>query len=273
MLCERQNIMIRAGVSTASLYPMVTEQALNELAIRGVDCVEIFLNSDCELKKDFINGLKSTLDSFNISVSSIHPYTCGIEPMMFFTQYPRRFLDILDYYKKYFEIMNLLGAKIFVFHGNKPQNAFPEEQYFERFKGLSDLGKTFGITVAQENVARCSSGNLDFLKRMAQALENDAKFVLDTKQAVRKGYNPYEFVEALNNKIVHIHISDFGDKGDCLLVGQGNLDFNNFLKKLTFCSYTGSIILELYSNGYKNVDELIDNYVYIKKNIKNVCGN
>ena len=262
--------MIRAGVSTASLYPMITEKALSELAVRKVDCVEIFINSNCELEKSFLNHLKTITKSYGIKVSSIHPYTCGIEPMMFFTQYPRRFLDILDYYKKYFDAMNLLGADIFVFHGNKPQNIFPDEMYFERYNGLYELGKSFGITVAQENVARCTSGNCDFLKKMINALGDSAKFVLDTKQAVRMGINPYDMVDLLGDRIAHIHLSDFDEKNDCQLVGKGKLNFVNFINKLKVYSYTGSIILELYSNGYSDVDELVCNFDLINETI-NIC--
>ncbi len=256
--------MITAGVSTASLYPKYTEEALYELAVRGVDLVEIFLNSDCELKNPFIDELKIILDSHGMNVSSIHPYTCGIEPLMFFTQYPRRFFDILDYYKKYFEIMNKLGAKIFVFHGNKDVNNFPDELYFERYQKLYQLGCEFGVTVAQENVARCTGGSLEFLKKMIEQLGDEAKIVFDTKQAVRRGYDPYDFLHAVGKNISHIHISDYGDKGDCLLVGEGKLDFVNFVKELNNYSYTGSIILELYSHCYKEYDDLSRNLAYFR---------
>lgn len=262
--------MISAGISTACLYPRLTEDALLELAKRGVDLVEIFINSDCELKPIFVNELKTIINTYGVKVSSIHPYTCGIEPMMYFTQYQRRFLDILDYYKKYFQAMNILGAEFFVFHGNKDQNLFPNDLYFERYEKLFDLGKEFGITVAQENVSRCSSGNLEFLKIMSKALGEKAKFVLDTKQAVRKGYNPYEFIDALGNKIVHIHISDHGEKGDCLLINDGILQIDNFVKQLKLHSFTGSIILELYSDGYADIDDLTANLSYIKNTIKQI---
>ncbi|MFA5658719.1 MAG: sugar phosphate isomerase/epimerase [Oscillospiraceae bacterium] len=263
--------MITSGISTASLYPKYTEDALYELAVRGVDLVEIFLNSDSELKKPFIDELKIILDGHGTNVSSIHPYTCGIEPLMFFTQYERRFLDILDYYKKYFEIMNQLGAKIFVFHGNKDVNVFPDDKYFERFQKLCQVGREFGITVAHENVARCSGGSLDFLKNMIAALGDDAKIVFDTKQAVRRGYDPYLFMSEIYKNIAHIHISDYSEKGDCLLIGEGKLNFNKFIEKLNEYSYTGSIILELYSYCYTTYDELSQNLSYFRGIIENSC--
>lgn len=263
--------MITSGISTACLYPNLLENSLYELAIRDVDLVEIFFNTHSELSPDFVRQIKSIIDNYGMKVSSIHPYTCGIEPMMFFTEYERRFLDILDYYKKYFEVMNMLGAKVFVFHGNKIQNKVTNDLYFSRYQGLYDLGKTFGITVAQENVARCTAGDLDFLINMSDALGDSAKFVLDTKQAVRRGYNPYDFIDKLGNKIVHIHISDYGEKGDCLPVGEGNLEFANFVNKLKDNSFAGSIILELYRSGYNKYDELADNLIFMRKILNTVC--
>jgi len=263
--------MIKSGVSTACLYPRVVEDCLYQLAIRGVDHVEIFFNTHSELEFDFIKNLKKIIDEYKMTVSSIHPYTCAIEPTMFFTQYPRRFLDILDYYKKYFEIMNILGAKIFVFHGNKVQNVFPNDEYFERYLKLYKVGQEFGITVAQENVSRCTSGDLSFLKEMSNALGNCAKFVFDTKQAIRREYNPFDFLDVLQEKIIHIHLSDHGKNGDCLLIGEGDMNFNEFVAKLKKYSFTGSIILELYSNGYKKIDDLSDNLSYFRNIIEKHC--
>ena len=121
---------------------MNLEDALYKLAVNNIDCVEIFINTHSEMEKSFVDKIKSILQEYDMTVSSIHPYTCGIEPMMFFTQYERRFFDILDYYKKYFELMNILGAKTFIFHGNKLQNSFPDNQYFERYLRLYETGKS-----------------------------------------------------------------------------------------------------------------------------------
>lgn len=260
--------MIEAGVSTASLYPLYTENALKELAERNVKLVEIFLNSSSELEKSYVNELKKVIDEYGIKVSSIHPYSCCAEPFMFFTQYQRRFLDILDYYKKYFEVMNILGAKILVFHGNNVNNMFPKNQYFERYNMLYEEGKKAGIIVAQENVSRCNSGSLDFDIEMIKQLGDNAKFVLDTKQAVRRGYDPIYFFKKIAKNVVHMHISDYGEKGDCLLVGDGELDVVNLFNILKKYYYSGGIILEVYTNCYNEYDELSDNLHFIQKKLE-----
>ena len=106
---------------------------------------------------------------------------------------------------------------------------------------------------------------------ITDALGNCAKFVFDTKQAVRKEYNPFDFLDVLQEKIIHIHLSDHGKNGDCLLIGEGDMNFNEFVAKLKKYSFTGSIILELYSNGYKKIDDLSDNLSYFRNIIEKHC--
>lgn len=258
-----------AGISTACMYPMLTENALQTVCDLDIDCVEIFVNSDCELEESFVKQMKNTLDRTNTKCASLHPFTCGIEPMMLFTYYERRFYDMLEYYKKFFNAMNILGAKVFVLHGNKPQNKFDDQTYFERFEGLYDLGKTFGVTVSHENVSRCTAGDLDFMVKMKNALGDKANFTLDVKQAVRRGFSPYDFVKSLGKNIKHVHLSDHNEKSDCILVGNGKLDFENFYSELKSVGFDGAIVLELYRNGFDKVDDLGENYKFIKKIIEN----
>lgn len=251
---------MEAGVSTACLYPLYLEQALEELAVRGVKLTEVFVNSDCEIQPAFARDLKKTADAYGMRIASLHPYTCGLEPMMFFTPYERRYTDALEYYKKYFHAMNILGAEVFVFHGNKASNPFPEERYFERFAGLVRLGRSFGITVAQENVSRCVGGKLSFLKSMAEYLKDEAAFVLDAKQAVRAGEDIFACVNTLGSRIVHVHFSDHGKEGDCLPLGCGELNAEKLFFSLKEQGFAGRIILELYRGNYGTYDELAANY-------------
>ncbi len=73
------------GVSTACLYPMLTEQAAMELCKRDIKTIEIFINSPCEMKRRFVKQLKAMLDFYGVSVAAVHPFTCELETMLFFT--------------------------------------------------------------------------------------------------------------------------------------------------------------------------------------------
>ena len=176
-----------AGVSTACLYPKPLEESLYDLAVNGVSCVEIFVNTHSELKTGFAHGAENLMKRFDVKCVSVHPFTCEMESMMFFSDYERRMNDMLDYYKYYFRFMNIVGADIFVFHGGKPSSTLNEELYCERYSKLYRLGKEFGVTVAVENVARCKSASSVFIRNISGMLGDEFAFVLDTKQAIRAG--------------------------------------------------------------------------------------
>ena len=66
---------MRAGVSTACIYPALLEDSLLDLVKMGVKNTEIFINTDCELKTEFINLLNSILKEYGASCCSVHPFT------------------------------------------------------------------------------------------------------------------------------------------------------------------------------------------------------
>lgn len=250
---------MKAGISTACLYPMEVEKAFRQLAESGVKTAEIFVNSHCELSDPYRGEMLAVQREYGVDVVSVHPYTCGIEPMMLFTAYKRRVTDMLEYYKRFFEYMNLFGAKFFVLHGNKPQNPFPEEKYFERYLKLQETAEQFGICVVQENVVRCVSGSIDLLKKMKAALGDKAAFVLDIKQSRRSGSDPLEMVRALGDNIKHVHFSDFGEAGDCLKFGFGEYDNLTLFKELKSRGYEGDLIIELYNGSHDGAADLAEN--------------
>lgn len=250
--------MLKTGVSTACLYPMPVEEALYELVLGGVQQVEIFLNTHSELRRSFIMSLSELLKRFGASCSSLHPFTCEMEPLMLFSQYERRTRDALDYYKHYFAAMEALGAGVFVLHGNKA--AGNNDLYFERFEMLADTAREFGVTVAQENVSRCTSRSLGFLKEMKGKLGRKAKFVLDVKQAVRSGENPFDLLETLGDSISLVHISDHGAFGDCLTIGSGSFRVKDFLTRLEELSPGCTVMLELYRSAFERPSDLLQNY-------------
>lgn len=257
-----------AGVSTACLYPKPLEESLYEIAINGAACTEIFINTHSELKKSFAYGVKNMLDRFEMKSPSLHPFTCELEQLMFFSDYERRFNDIMEYYKLYFRFMNIIGADIFVFHGGKADRG--REFYCERYSKLYRLGHEFGVTVALENVSRCQSGSSAFVRDIARMLGNEFAFVLDTKQAIRAGENPFTFLEAVGSRTVHVHISDSGELGDCLPIGKGRFRFKQFFERLNELNPDASVILELYRSGFGGISELISSYNILTRMIENL---
>ena len=84
--------MLKAGISTACLYPQPIEEALYDLALGGVTMVELFINTHSELKRSFVAALSDILHRFEVQCCSLHPFTSEIETMMLFSAYERRLL-------------------------------------------------------------------------------------------------------------------------------------------------------------------------------------
>ena len=251
---------MKLGISTSSLYPMPTEQALSLLVEQNVETVEIFFNAFCELEPDFLTQLKEILRRGDTQVLSVHPFTCTMEPMLFFGDYDRRFDDGIAMYRKYFAAAETLGAKYLVLHGDRGGSLLPQEEHFERFSRLAVIGREYGVTLAQENVARCRSGRLDFLLEMKRALGEDAAFVLDLKQARRANEDATHMLTSLGDSVKHIHISDGDAQHDCQNIGAGATDFAAFFSTLRRMNYDGGVLLELYRHNYGDISEFFDGY-------------
>ena len=110
---------IQYGISTASLYPQPLEDTVRLFAEQRVPAAEIFINTFSELTSSYLRELKRIADSGGTKLVSLHPFSCAFEPFLLFTGYPKRFEDALEFHKPYFEAMNLLGARYFIFHGDK----------------------------------------------------------------------------------------------------------------------------------------------------------
>ncbi len=248
------------GVSTASLYPLETELALEKIGEAGVKNTEIFFNCESELKPSFIDMLIDIKDEYGINVTSIHP-TCSLaESFLLFSEYDRRFYEGLDKFARYSEIAAELGAKYIIMHGGKNNGLTSDEEYCERYMQLNTETLKNGVYVLQENVANFRARDREFLRSMCDILGDDARFCFDIKQAVRSGYDPLELAEEFAPYIKHCHISDHNIGSDCLLPLNGGFNFNDFFELMAQNGYNGAYIIEVYKNAYKNYDEIFAAY-------------
>ncbi len=255
---------MKLGISTSSLYPLETEKALEMLGRNGIKYTEIFFNSNYELKEDFVRELKNIADAYGVKIVSVHPTMSLAESFMLFSNYERRLNEGLDNFKRYGEIAATLGADYVILHGGKPNGILNDYQYCERFMLVNGCVQESGAELLQENVFRFRAEKLDFLKMMVENLGDRVGFCLDVKQSIRGGYTPFDVISAVGKNIKHLHISDNGEKGDCLLIGDGNFDFKRLFLEMKALDYKGAYILELYRNAYKEYDELFESFKSIK---------
>lgn len=252
---------MKFGVSTASFYPLEPEKALMQLGEWKIPNIEVFINAQCELEISYLKDLRKNADEYNINIVSLHPFTSGFEPMLFFTDYERRFNDGLENYKHFFQAMNILDAEIFVFHGDNKLNPIDNKIVYERYYKLCQVGKEFGVTVAHENVDRCKGHDINFFVEMRKYLHDDVSLVFDNKQARRGGVDYREFIDKLGDKIVHVHLSDNLSQQDCCLpIGRGDADLVDLLNRLREKNYDKAVLVELYNNVLTSNDEINESY-------------
>ena len=234
------------GISTACLYPMYTEQALEILLDQGFRLFEIFFNTISELAPDFIARLGKMMKKKGATLKSIHPFTSGFESYLLFSNYERRFEDGMRFYDRYFETAARLGAQIVVLHAQ-----------------LAQRGRRYGVTLAQENVNLYRSADPQFIQRMRAYLGGEASFVLDLKQAVRAGFDPFTMYQAMGDRLVHLHVNDHREGQDCLLPGKGKMDFSRLKAYLEADGYRGDFIIEVYRKNFQEIRELTESYRYL----------
>ncbi|MEG2087531.1 MAG: sugar phosphate isomerase/epimerase [Angelakisella sp.] len=252
------------GISTACYYPLPTEQALAKVVATGVDCTEIFINAFSELQPAILHELKTILAAGNTKVCSLHPFTAGMEPMLFFSDYPRRFDDGCELYKRFFQATAELGGRYLVLHGAITKHPIPVEQYLDSYYRLHTLAKSFGVLLAQENVGRCMSRTPALFTALRKQIP-DAAFVLDLKQVFRSDGTLPEFLQAMGANLVHLHLSDGRPDADCLPIGEGSIDFGNLFSTLNRGHYSGDAVLELYSHNYTQEEQLANSVLLLKK--------
>lgn len=244
------------GISSSCLYPLQTEESLIKLGELGVKKCEIFLNSPSETTLGFAEKLNKIKEHYGMDVVSVHPFSSFAETNMLFSDYQRRFEDMLEFYKRDFEVTAALGAKIAVIHGSKHPQKVSNQIYFERFEKLVDAGRECGITVAQENVYNYLSESPEFLSEMRAALGDKFSMVFDVKQSVKSGFKPLDFAKEFAEDIVHIHLSDHKKDFTCLPPGKGDFEFGKLFEIMKNVFYNGNYIIELYRSNYGEYSEL-----------------
>lgn len=257
---------MKIGVSTSCFYPMLTEKSLELVGENGVKTTEIFFNANCELGRSFVDELTQIKDYYGIDVVSVHPTMSLAESYVLFAGYERRFNEGLDLYKRYAEVANCLGAKFIIMHGGKPNKFLTNEEYCHKFFEVARAVEENGATLLQENVVKFRAGDLQYLKLFVKTLGKDANICLDIKQSIRGGYSAFDVVESVGENIRHIHISDNGEKGDCLLPSKGSFDFKRLFERVEEKGYRGDAIIEVYDFCYKNYSEVFESAAWVENN-------
>lgn len=261
---------LNIGLSSAVFYPHVnTEDSIKIISSLGFECAEIFLNSFSEYSEEFIDRLVYEKNKYGIRINSVHAFSSSFEPYIF-DAYKRRRKDMIENFKRVCKAGSRLGAVCYTFHGMKYQDmsTINKKLIADIYNELTYIALDNGIKLAQENVSWCMSSDLNFLEFLKESCKYDLRFTFDIKQAYRANIEPYKYINVMGEKITNFHINDKSEKNTCLLPGKGNVNYSDIFKLLEKNNYSGSGIIEVYSENYTLYEELKEAKKKIEKFLK-----
>lgn len=269
---------MQVGISTASLFNKCNiEDAPVRLKNIGTSLCEIFLNTFSEYEEDFVYLLSDRIRENGLKVYSVHPMGTQFEPQLF-SPHPRQQADAMRIYRQVLRAGKILGAHCYVMHGPAGLNGAVKNVELTRIgpivQNLCEIAKEYGITLAWENVSWCLFSIPSFGPKLLEATKaDDLRFTLDIKQAVRSGYSPLEYVDAIGEKFINLHICDYryvAGRFRLSMPGQGECGFFALRAALEQKGYTGPAFLEVYSDMYREDSELQDSFRYIQRCIGDI---
>lgn len=260
------------GISTACFFAeSETEESLQ--TINGLNCnlCEAFLDCQSEYEPEFIEKIKAYAEREKMEIYSVHPMGVQFEGQLFSIGKRQR-KDATDVFLKVLEAAKMLGSKIYVMHGPSTQNGIAKNINVDWLGAviaeLCETAKEYGVTIAWENVSWCVYNTPDFAARILEASKSDMLgFTFDIKQAGRSGFDPFEYLRYMGEKLVNVHLCDYIYSEGRSLARMplcGEFDFLRLKNELGKINYGGKAFLEVYSDMYSSLDELKSSYESIK---------
>ena len=256
---------MKLGISTAIFFPrLYTEDAFEVIRRAGCPVAEVFMNTYCEYEPEFtalFNQKRGGLE-----IHSVHCLTNEFEPELF-NRNPRVYNDASKLLHKVLAAGQGMGAKNYTFHGPPRLKKLPYNFDFgylaECMNRLTAAAKPYGMNIAYENVHWCFFSTPDYFLNLKDKCP-DLKATLDVKQAVLGGIHYGEFIDAMGGRIETVHICDIAGTNKTALPGRGDVDFADLFRRLKKINYSGPVILEVYSNDYKEFGEVFDCCEYVR---------
>lgn len=258
------------GISSSALFGrMETDRALAYLRDSGkCDCAEVFFQCPDEYSGQYRAAVFEAARGLNIV--SMHMLSSSFEVMLFSSSTHGREYALRETINA-IEAGHMLGAQRYVVHGRNrligtrgavPPLADPDTTA-RALRPVMDALSSRGMTLALENVFWSEFSQPEFGPLIAERMP-EIRFTLDTKQAARSLRDYHEFMDAMGDRLDHVHVYDFDVSGRECLPGRGTFDFARFGDELRARGYDGAVIIEAYPYMYERPDELFEALDYLR---------
>ena len=245
------------GLSCAAFYGrMETEEQAAHLRQFPLDTCEVFLQTPSEYTASFGELVRRRL--VGLPCASVHAKGTQFEPDLFGASARQR-ADALATLCGALDAGRALGARWYVFHGpggiKGPVTPGRIASLAERFGRMQREARLRGLEILWENVSWCALRRPEDI-REALGLLPELRFVLDVKQAFRGQVDPFAMLDAMGERVRHVHVMDWDAEGRLCLPGEGVMDFDRLFGRLRDQGYDGAVILEPYAAQAADEDSL-----------------
>ena len=156
------------------------------------------------------------------------------------------------------ELAAEVGAEIVVFHPGRLPSEYRRDPgaleaarsvLYANLEELIPYAERLGVVLAVENKQRGS--NRDLILTPQEHREVLERFpglwaCLDFGHLNTLGLDPVEFVRALGERLIHVHLHDnHGQADEHLPLGEGNLDWKRCISALAEAGFSGTTVLEI----------------------------
>ena len=231
-------------------YPL--DEAIPRIAAIGYDGVEIGCAAPhawpAYLSKERRAELRNLLEASGLQAVSLLPTPGGGPGFNPASPLPEEREATVRYYSEVIDLASDLGAKKVLYIAGWQIFGTSRQQAWDRTKNCLDQIASHadkkGITIVVEPTAAAT--NLietadDAMELMRSVARDNVKVMFDTFHALYRNEIPADYVRAMRDDLVHIHVSD----SNRVIPGEGRVDWIGLMQALNECGYDGYLTMEI----------------------------
>lgn len=231
-------------------YPL--DEAIRRIAAIGYDGVEIGCAAPhawpAYLSKERRVELRSLLEASGLQAVSLLATPGGGPGFNPASPLSEEREATVRYYNEVVDLASDLGANKVLYIAGWQIFGTSRQQAWDRTKNCLDLIASHadkkGITIVVEPTAAAT--NLietadDAMELMRSVARDNVKVMFDTLHALYRNEIPADYVRAMRDDLVHIHVSD----SNRVIPGEGRVDWIGLMQALNECGYNGYLTMEI----------------------------
>jgi fructoselysine 3-epimerase len=231
-------------------YPL--DEAIRRIAAIGYDGVEIGCAAPhawpAYLSKERRAELRNLLEASGLQAVSLLPTPGGGPGFNPASPLPEEREATVRYYNEVIDLASDLGAKKVLYIAGWQIFGTSRQQAWDRTKNCLDQIASHadkkGITILVEPTAAAT--NLietadDAMELMRSVARDNVKVMFDTFHALYRNEIPADYVRAMRDDLMHIHVSD----SNRVIPGEGRVDWIGLMRALNECGYDGYLTMEI----------------------------